>query len=93
MRVNTGRWGTSGSFDELMANRGIEPILEGHTEDEGFKWVIDGLTECLPAAERCGVTLGLEITGPWKNSGRRDANRRCHQIAVAEDDARHRQLP
>jgi sugar phosphate isomerase/epimerase len=60
MRVNTGRWGTSGSFDELMANRGIEPILEGHTEDEGFKWVIDGLTECLPAAERCGVTLGLE---------------------------------
>lgn len=60
MRVNTGRWGTSGSFDELMANRGIEPILEGHTEDEGFMWVIDGLTECLPAAERCGVTLGLE---------------------------------
>lgn len=60
MRVNTGRWGTSGSFDELMANRGIEPILAGHTEDEGFKWVIDGLTECLPAAERCGVTLGLE---------------------------------
>jgi L-ribulose-5-phosphate 3-epimerase len=60
MRVNTGRWGTSGSFDELMANRGIEPVLAGHTEDEGFKWVIDGLTECLPAAERCGVTLGLE---------------------------------
>jgi len=60
MRVNTGRWGTSGSFDELMANRGIEPVLEGHTEDEGFDWVIQGLTDCLPAAERCGVTLGLE---------------------------------
>lgn len=60
MRVNTGRWGTSGSFDELMKNRGIEPILEGHTEDEGFAWVIEGLTACLPAAERCGVTLGLE---------------------------------
>lgn len=60
MRVNTGRWGTSGSFDDLMKNRGIEPVLAGHTEDEGFKWVIDGLTECLPAAERCGVTMGLE---------------------------------
>ena len=60
MRVNTGRWGTSGNFDELMKNRGIEPVLEGHTEDEGFKWVIDGLAECLTAAERCGVTLGLE---------------------------------
>lgn len=60
MRVNTGRWGTSGSFDELMANRGIEPVLEGYTEDQGFDWVIQGLTECLPAAEKCGVTLGLE---------------------------------
>lgn len=60
MRVNTGRWGTSGSFDELMANRGIEPVLPGHSEDEGFRWVIEGLTECLPTAERCGVTLGLE---------------------------------
>lgn len=60
MRVNTGRWGTSGSFDDLMKNRGIEPVLDGHTEDEGFKWVIDGLMECLPAAERCGVTMGLE---------------------------------
>ncbi len=60
MRVNTGRWGTSGSFDELMKNRGIEPVLTGYTEEQGFQWVIEGLTECLPAAERCGVTLGLE---------------------------------
>ncbi|MEZ6059208.1 MAG: sugar phosphate isomerase/epimerase family protein [Planctomycetaceae bacterium] len=60
MRVNTGRWGTSGSFDELMANRGIEPVLEGHTEEEAFGWVIQGLTDCLATAEKCGVTLGLE---------------------------------
>jgi sugar phosphate isomerase/epimerase len=60
MRVNTGRWGTSGSFDELMANRGIEPTLEGYTEEDGFGWVIQGLTDCLKTAERCGVTLGLE---------------------------------
>ena len=60
MRVNTGRWGTSGNFDELMANRGIEPVLPGYTEETGFEWVIQGLTECLPAAEKCGVTLGLE---------------------------------
>ena len=60
VRVNTGRWGTSGSFDELMANRGIEPALPGHTEEEAFGWVVDGLAACVPAAERCGVTLGLE---------------------------------
>jgi L-ribulose-5-phosphate 3-epimerase len=60
IRVNTGRWGTTRSFDELMKNKGIEPRLEGYTDDEGFKWVIDSLTECLPKAEECGVVLGLE---------------------------------
>ena len=60
IRVNTGRWGTTKSFDDLMANRGIEPILEGYTDDDGFKWVIDCLEQCLPKAEECGVLLGLE---------------------------------
>ncbi len=60
IRVNTGRWGTIGDFDELMRNQGIEPRLEGYTDDDGFGWVIDSLTECLPKAEECGVVLGLE---------------------------------
>lgn len=60
IRVNTGRWGTTKDFDELMANRGIEPRLEGYTDDDGFKWVIDSFEECLPTAEKCGVTMGLE---------------------------------
>lgn len=60
IRVNTGRWGTSGSFDELMRNRGIEPTLPGHTDEEGFQWVIASLEKCLPKAEECGVILGLE---------------------------------
>lgn len=60
MRVNTGRWGTSKNFDELMANRGIEPRLPGYSDDDGFGWVIDSLEKCLPTAEKCGVTLGLE---------------------------------
>ncbi|MCA9235894.1 MAG: sugar phosphate isomerase/epimerase [Planctomycetales bacterium] len=60
MRVNTGRWGTSGDFDELMANRGVEPTLEGYTDDDAFKWVIDAFEKCIPAAEKCGVTMGLE---------------------------------
>ena len=60
MRVNTGTWGTSKDFDELMKNRGVEPPLPGHTDEEGFKWVVDGYQQCLKTAERCGVTLGLE---------------------------------
>lgn len=60
IRINTGRWGTTRNFDELMKNRGIEPILPGHTEEEGFKWCIEGITRCLPKAEECGVVLALE---------------------------------
>lgn len=60
MRVNTGRWGTTKNFDDLMAQRGIEERLPGVTDDEAFGWVIDCLGECAKTAERCGVTLGLE---------------------------------
>ena len=60
MRLNTGRWNTTKSFDELMKNRGIEPILPGYTEDDGFKWCIDGINQCLATAEQNGVLLALE---------------------------------
>jgi len=60
IRLNSGRWNTIKSFDELMANRGIEPILPGFTEDDGFNWCIESITECLPAAEKAGVVLALE---------------------------------
>lgn len=60
IRINTGRWGTSKDFDELMKNRGIEPVLPGYTEEDGFKWCRDGITRCLPKAEECGVLLALE---------------------------------
>ena len=60
IRVNTGRWGTTKSFEELMNNKGIEPNLPDQTDEEGFKWVIDSLSQCLRRAEECGVVLGLE---------------------------------
>ena len=60
MRVNTGRWGTSGSFNELMANKGIEPPLPGYTEEDAFPWVIEAFEKCLPVAEKLGVVMGLE---------------------------------
>lgn len=60
MRLNSGRWNTIKSFDDLMKNRGVEPILPGYTEDDGFKWCIDSILQCLPAAEEFGVLLALE---------------------------------
>jgi L-ribulose-5-phosphate 3-epimerase len=60
IRLNSGRWNTIESFDDLMKARGVEPVLPGCTEDEGFKWCIDSIERCLPKAEERGVTLALE---------------------------------
>lgn len=60
LRLNTGRWNTTKSFDDLMKNRGIEPVLPGHTEDEGFKWCIDSIQQLLPKAQELGILLALE---------------------------------
>lgn len=60
IRVNTGRWGTSKNFDELMANKGIEPRLPGFSDDQGFEWVIRSFEALLLKAESLGVVMGLE---------------------------------
>lgn len=60
IRLNSGRWNTIASFDDLMKARGDEPILPGYTEDEGFKWCVDCIEQCLPKAAECGVVLALE---------------------------------
>ncbi len=60
IRLNSGRWNTIASFDDLMKARGDEPILPSHTEDEGFKWCVDCIEQCLPKAAECGVVLALE---------------------------------
>ncbi len=60
IRLNSGRWGTTKSFNELMKNEGHEPTLPGYTEDDAFEWVIASIEACLPHAEKYGVILGLE---------------------------------
>jgi len=60
IRLNSGRWNTIQSFDDLMAARGLEPILPGFREQDGFDWCIDCIEQCLAAAERSGVILALE---------------------------------
>ncbi len=60
IRLNSGRWGTAKNFDHLMELRGKEPILKGYTLDDGFRWCIDCIEQCLPKAAECGVHLALE---------------------------------
>lgn len=60
MRLNTGTWGTSRNFNELMANRGIEKPLPGYSDEDAYPWVIESIEKCLPTAEKCGVVMALE---------------------------------
>ncbi len=60
MRVNSGTWGTSKSFDELMANRGEEKPLEGYNEEDAYGWVIEAYQELAKEAGKRGVVMGLE---------------------------------
>jgi len=60
IRLNSGRWKTIKDFDALMKARGIEPVLDGYTEDDGFKWCIDSIQKCLELAAQRGVLLALE---------------------------------
>ncbi len=60
IRLNSGRWKTIKSFDELMKVKGQEPPLPGYKEEDAFQWCIDSIGECLVAAEKAGVVLALE---------------------------------
>lgn len=60
IRLNSGRWGTIRSFDELMTNKGREPPIPGYTDEDALKWVVESIEECLPVAENLGVVMALE---------------------------------
>lgn len=60
IRLNSGRWGTIRSFNDLMANRGEEPVIEGYNLDDGFRWCIDSIAQCIDKAEEYGVVMALE---------------------------------
>ena len=60
IRVNSGRWDTIKSFDDLMKAKGEEPPIAGFTDTNAFDWVIESLTACLPTAQKEGVVMMIE---------------------------------
>ena len=60
IRLNSGRWKTIKSFDDLMKAKGEEPPVAGYTEQDAFKWCIDSIQQCIPHAEKTGVMMALE---------------------------------
>lgn len=60
IRINSGRWGTIQSFDDLMKAQGNEPPLPGFNDEDAFRWCRQSIEQCLPQAERSGVVMALE---------------------------------
>jgi L-ribulose-5-phosphate 3-epimerase len=60
VRINSGRWRTISSFDDLMKVKGNEPPINGYTEEDGIEWCIEGMKACVPTAEKAGVMMMLE---------------------------------
>lgn len=61
VRMNTGSWGTIKNKKQTdYYQTGIEPPITGYTDEDGIKWTIDGMGECLKYAEKAGITLALE---------------------------------
>jgi sugar phosphate isomerase/epimerase len=67
LRISSGRWKTIADFGALMKARGHEPVLSGFTDDDGFKWCIDSIQQCVELAAQRGVVLALE--NHWGLSG------------------------
>lgn len=77
IRLNTGRWGTTKSFDELMAKGGVEEPIDGYTDEDAIKWCIDSIDQCVPKAEELGVVMAIE--NHWGLSSNIDTLLRIHQ--------------
>jgi L-ribulose-5-phosphate 3-epimerase len=77
IRLNSGRWNTIKSFDDLMKVKGNEPPIQGYTDEDAFKWCAESIKACLPDAEAAGVTLALE--NHWGLSTKVEALLRIYQ--------------
>ena len=60
IRLNSGRWNTIASFDDLMKVKGEEPPIAGFTDNNAFDWVIESINACLPTAQKEGVVMMIE---------------------------------
>lgn len=78
IRLNSGRWKTIKSFDDLMKVKGDEPALPGFAESDAIGWCVDSIKECIPTAEKHGVLMALE--NHWGLTTKVDVLLRIHKM-------------
>lgn len=60
VRLNSGRWKTIKSFDDLMKVKGDEPPIAGFKEADAIAWCVESINKILPHCEATGVKMALE---------------------------------
>lgn len=85
---------TSADFDVLMKNRGSEPALPGHTDEEAFGWEKEASSRSsrMPRSARHRPWDG-EPLGAGDDACRNPARAERRQLALAQSDAGHGQFP
>lgn len=78
IRLNSGRWKTIPSFDDLMKVKGDEPPLPGYTNEDAIQWCVESIQACLPEAEDLGVVMALE--NHWGLTTSADTLLRIHAL-------------
>lgn len=81
VRLNSGRWKTIPSFDDLMKVKGNEPPLAGYTNEDAIGWCVGAIEELLPVCERLGVMLALE--NHWGLTTSPDTLLRIHRAVAS----------
>lgn len=76
VRVLGGRWNTAADFQDLVANQGGEPPVEGFTAEEGLAWTTTSLRFAAQYAGRKGITLVLE--NHWGPTGTAAGTKQIH---------------
>lgn len=76
VRVLGGRWGTITDFQELTANQGGEPPVEGFTAEDGLAWTVTSLRYAAQIAAKKGITLVLE--NHWGPTGTAAGTKQIH---------------
>jgi L-ribulose-5-phosphate 3-epimerase len=60
VRAFGGRWATRPNFSEFMAAGGVEPPLDGFSDEDGYAWSAEAFKIASYTAGRKGITLLLE---------------------------------
>jgi L-ribulose-5-phosphate 3-epimerase len=81
VRVQGGRWGTIPAFADYLAAGGVEPPVEGYTDEEAFGWIVTSLRAAAAHAAPKGITLLLE--NHWGSTATAEGTNAIHDAVAS----------